>query len=64
MAFSDKDLEYMREFLKNEDVYVLMSLKGKLLKKMKQEGKTKEEGFKKIEELGNDIKKYHKFLSL
>jgi len=63
MPFQDEELDVMREFLKNEDKYILISLKGRLSKKMKQEGKIKEEIFKKFVELGDKIKKYYELLS-
>ncbi len=64
MKYSNKELEMMREFLKHEDQYALICLKGQLIHKRRNEGKTKEKIFKEFEELGNDLNKYREILKL
>jgi len=42
IKFTDKELDVMREFLKNEEQYTLIVLKGKVFKQLQSQGKSRE----------------------
>jgi len=62
LDITDKQLDIMHEYVKNMDAYNLIALKGQLMKKLKNEGKSKKEIFNVIELCGNSLTEVKKRL--